>query len=87
MSCKYTLTRSRMKALFLWHKDKRADYEEILGNRARHGLKLDLEHIIYFDSPLWPALLSPTDSYPITSPSTISPISSTPAEPPACPRA
>jgi fatty-acyl-CoA synthase len=50
----YTLTRSRMKALFLWHKDKRADYEEILG-RARHGLTLDLEHTIYFDSPEWEA--------------------------------
>ena len=45
-----------MKALFLWHKDKRADYEEILG-RARHGLDLELEHTIYFDSPEWPALL------------------------------
>ncbi|MGD0156218.1 MAG: AMP-binding protein [Terracidiphilus sp.] len=52
----FTLTRSRMKALFLWHKDKRADYEEILG-RARHGLDLALEHTIYFDSPEWPALL------------------------------
>jgi len=52
----FTLQRSRMKALFLWHKDKRADYEEILG-RARHGLELELEHTIYFDSPLWPALL------------------------------
>jgi len=52
----YTLTRSRMKALFLWHKDKRADYEEILG-RARHGLNLELAHTIYFDSPEWPALL------------------------------
>jgi fatty-acyl-CoA synthase len=52
----YTLTRSRMKALFLWHRDKRADYEEILG-RARHGLTLDLVHTIYFDSPQWPALL------------------------------
>ncbi|HVN94415.1 MAG TPA: AMP-binding protein [Terracidiphilus sp.] len=52
----FTLTRSRMKALFLWHKDKRADYEEILG-RARHGLSLDLAHTIYFDSPDWPALL------------------------------
>jgi fatty-acyl-CoA synthase len=51
----YTLQKSRMKALFLWHKDKRADYEEILG-RARHGLDLDLEHTIYFDSPEWPAL-------------------------------
>ena len=37
----YTLTRSHMKVLFLWHKDKLADYEEIL-NRACHGLKLDL---------------------------------------------
>lgn len=52
----FTLARSRMKALFLWHKDKRADYEEILG-RARHGLSLDLQHTIYFDSPEWPALL------------------------------
>ncbi len=53
----FTLTRSRMKALFLWHKDKRADYEEILG-RARHGLDLALEHTIYFDSSDWPAFLS-----------------------------
>jgi fatty-acyl-CoA synthase len=52
----FTLQRSRMKALFLWRKDKRADYEEILG-RARHGLTLELEHTIYFDSPEWPALL------------------------------
>lgn len=52
----YTLTRSRMKALFLWHTDKRADYEEIL-NRARHGLTLELEHAIYFDSPEWTAML------------------------------
>jgi fatty-acyl-CoA synthase len=52
----FTLTRSRMKALFLWHKDRHADYEEILG-RARHGLDLAFEHTIYFDSPEWPALL------------------------------
>ena len=52
----YTLVRSHMKALFLWHKDKHADYEEILG-RARHGLTLALEHVVYFDTPEWPALL------------------------------
>jgi fatty-acyl-CoA synthase len=52
----YTLQRSRMKALFLWHKDKHADYEEILG-RARHGFDHELQHVIYFDSPDWPALL------------------------------
>jgi fatty-acyl-CoA synthase len=53
----FTLTRSRMKALFLWHKDKRADYEEILA-RASHGLQLELAHTIYFDSPDWPAFLA-----------------------------
>ena len=52
----FTLQRSRMKALFLWHKDKHADYEEILG-RACHGLNLELAHTIYFDTPEWPALL------------------------------
>ncbi|MGA3071141.1 MAG: AMP-binding protein, partial [Terracidiphilus sp.] len=51
----FTLQRSRMKALFLWHKDKHADYEEILG-RARHGLNLELERTIYFDTPRWTAL-------------------------------
>lgn len=52
----YTLSRSRMKALFLWHCDKRANYEEILG-RARHGLDLALAHTIYFDSSEWPQFL------------------------------
>jgi len=52
----YTLTRSRMKALFLWTHDKRADYAAIL-DRARHGLTIDLRHTVFFDSPAWPALL------------------------------
>jgi fatty-acyl-CoA synthase len=51
----FTLTRSRMKALFLWHKDKHADYREIL-ERACHGLTIELQHTIYFDTPEWPAL-------------------------------
>jgi len=59
----YTLTRSRMKALFLWHKDKRADYAEIL-ERARHGLKLELQRTIYFDSPEWQALLEAPGQLP-----------------------
>jgi fatty-acyl-CoA synthase len=50
----YTLTRSRMKALFLWTHDQRADYAGIL-DRARHGL--ELRHTIFFDSPEWPTLL------------------------------
>ena len=52
----YTLTRSRMKVLLLWSRDKRADYREIL-ERARHGLTLELEHVVYLDSPEWEALL------------------------------
>ena len=52
----FTLTRSRMKALFLWHQDKRANYQEIL-ERARHGLTIELQHTIYFDSPEWTELL------------------------------
>ena len=59
----YTLKKSQMKVLFLWHKDKRADYEEILG-RARHGLDLELKHTICFDSPEWPALLHETGELP-----------------------
>jgi fatty-acyl-CoA synthase len=59
----FTLTRSHMKVLFLWHKDKRADYEEILG-RACHGLDLALQHTIYFDSPEWPALLEAEGELP-----------------------
>ena len=59
----YTLTRSHMKALFLWRQDKRADYAEIL-ERARHGLKLDLQHTIFFDSPEWLALLKAPGQLP-----------------------
>jgi fatty-acyl-CoA synthase len=59
----YTLGRSRMKALFLWHKDKRADYAEIL-ERARHGLNLELQHTIYLDGTEWPALLDATGQLP-----------------------
>jgi fatty-acyl-CoA synthase len=59
----YTLQKSRMKALFLWHKDKRADYEDILA-RAQHGLTVELKHTIYFDSPEWPALLETPGELP-----------------------
>ncbi len=52
----YTLTRSRMKALFLWHQDRHANYQDIL-ERARRGLTLELRHTIYFDSKEWAALL------------------------------
>ncbi|HVT99127.1 MAG TPA: AMP-binding protein, partial [Acidobacteriaceae bacterium] len=59
----YTLTRSRMKALFLWSHDKRADYAEILG-RARHNLTLELRQTVFFDSPDWTALLEAPGQIP-----------------------
>jgi len=59
----YTLQKSQMKAIFLWHKDKRGDYEEIL-SRARHGLTIPLAHTIYFDSPQWPSLLESAGELP-----------------------
>lgn len=59
----YTLTRSRMKALFLWTHDKRADYAAIL-DRARRGLSLDLRHVIFFDSPQWPVFLDAPGQLP-----------------------
>lgn len=59
----YTLTRSRMKALFLWSHDKRADYSQIL-DRARHHLTLELRHTVFFDSPEWPALLDAPGQLP-----------------------
>jgi len=59
----FTLQRSRMKVLFLWHKDRHADYQEILG-RARHELTLELKHVIYFDSPEWLALLDTPGELP-----------------------
>jgi fatty-acyl-CoA synthase len=69
----YTLTRSRMKAIFLWTHDKRADYAAIL-DRARHGLTLELQHTIFFDSPAWPDLLdSSSPSAPGRLPASVSP--------------
>ena len=59
----YTLTRSRMKALFLWSHDKRADYAEILA-RARHALTIELEHTVFFDSPQWRELLDAPGQLP-----------------------
>jgi len=52
----YTLEKSQMKVLFLWSEDKRGSYREVL-ERARAGRELALRHVIYFDSPDWPALL------------------------------
>ena len=83
----FTLTRSRMKALFLWHKDKRADYEEILG-RARHGLDAGAgAHHLFRFAGVAGAARCRRRAARRTWPWTTWPISSTPAAPPGCPRA
>jgi fatty-acyl-CoA synthase len=53
---RFTLSKSRMKAIFLWHADARANYEVIL-QEAVQGHSLELRHIVYFDSPRWEELL------------------------------
>jgi fatty-acyl-CoA synthase len=52
----FALRRSRMKAMFLWDKDTRANYAEIL-EEARDGQELCLEHVVAFGSGKWDELL------------------------------
>ena len=51
------LQKSRMKVMFLWERDARANYLEIL-QEARSGQELVLEHVILFGSPEWEALFT-----------------------------
>ena len=53
---RFTLRKSRMKALFLWRADARADYQALL-REATDGQSLELQHSIYFDSRGWQELL------------------------------
>jgi fatty-acyl-CoA synthase len=53
---RFTLRKSRMKAIFLWHADARTDYAAIL-QEATEGQSLELQHVVYFDSPRWEELL------------------------------
>jgi fatty-acyl-CoA synthase len=48
----FTLRKSRMKALFLWERDSRADYAQILAE-ARQGRTLPLEHVVFFGTAAW----------------------------------
>jgi fatty-acyl-CoA synthase len=52
----FTLRKSRMKALFLWERDSRAEYSQILAG-ARHGQTLPLEHVIVFGTGAWEQFL------------------------------
>jgi fatty-acyl-CoA synthase len=53
----FTLEQSRMKVLFLWECDGRAEYAQILGE-ARSGRALSLEHVICFGKEQWEELLT-----------------------------
>jgi fatty-acyl-CoA synthase len=60
---RFTLRKSRMKAIFLWHADARADYAAIL-EEATEEQSLELQHSIYFDSPAWTDLLHASGDIP-----------------------
>jgi fatty-acyl-CoA synthase len=53
----FTLLQSRMKILFLWERDSRAEYAQIL-EEARSGKPLWLEDAIFFGTDRWEELLS-----------------------------
>ncbi len=53
----FVLRKSKMKALFLWEKDKRSDYRAIV-EEAIAGQTLALEHIVYFGTEGWKKMLS-----------------------------
>lgn len=55
----FTLQKSRMKVLFLWQRDDRAQYAQIL-NEVRSGQRLCLEHTIYFGTLRWDEVLTAT---------------------------
>ncbi len=52
----FVLKKSRMRALFLWEKDARADYRAIL-EEARAGQDLALEHVIWLGADSWLRML------------------------------
>jgi fatty-acyl-CoA synthase len=54
---RYVLQRSRMKALFLRERDRRADYMAIL-EEARRGQDIALERTVLLDHPQWGEMLA-----------------------------
>jgi len=52
----FTLRKSRMKALFLWERDNRAEYAQIL-KEACYGQTLPLEHVVLFGTAEWEEFL------------------------------
>src|SRR5579863_3173072 len=53
----FVLRKSGMKAVFLWEKDGRSDYAQIL-REARTGQTLALEHVVFLGTEEWKSLLA-----------------------------
>ena len=53
---RYVLNKSRIRAMFLWERDRRTDYRKIL-DEASEGQSLPLEHVIYFGGASWDGML------------------------------
>ena len=56
----FTLQKSRMKVLFLWERDSRSEYAQILEEARSSRPGLNLEHVIYFGADRWTDLLTAT---------------------------
>ncbi len=54
---RYVLIKSRMKAMFLWERDARADYLQILRD-SREGVDLPLEHVILLGQEPWNRMIA-----------------------------
>lgn len=53
----YVLRKSRMRAIFLWEKDSRANYGQIL-EEAAAGEAVPLQHRIFLGHPSWDAMIA-----------------------------
>lgn len=60
---RYVLTRSGMRALFLWESDERADYRRIL-DEASDGQTLALRHVVYLGGQAWRDMLEKDGELP-----------------------
>ena len=54
---RYVLKKSRIRALFLWEKDTRANYREIL-TESRNGDDLPLEHVVWLGQSSWDEMIA-----------------------------
>lgn len=59
----FVLRKSRMKALFLWERDRRSNYRAIV-EEAAAGQELGLEHVVYFGTEEWEKMLAQGREFP-----------------------